>query len=176
MTRAPAAALPAANPAAPAAPRPAGLVLRLVAMIYDAVLVFGIGFVAVLAVLLLTGAPGAQAQRLLLQAMLLIAIGAYFSWCWSRSGQTLALKTWNLRVIDTSGRHPSLARAIARYILAYTLALPGMAYIALVQPSGAGALCALALGFVGMLMPALFDRQSRLLHDRCSGTLLARAD
>jgi len=176
VTRAPAATVPAANPAAPAVPRPAGLVLRLVAMIYDAVLVFGIGFVAVLAVLLLPGAPGAEAQRLLLQAMLFVAIGAYFSWCWSRSGQTLALKTWNLHVIDTGGRHPSLARAIARYILAYTLALPGVAYIALAQPSAAGALCALALGFVGMLMPALFDRQSRLLHDRCSGTLLARAN
>jgi uncharacterized RDD family membrane protein YckC len=108
--------------------------------------------------------------------MLFIAIGAYFSWCWSRTGQTLALKTWNLRVIDGSGRNPSLARAVARYVLAYTLVLPGLAYIALAHPSRAGALCALALGFVGMLMPAVFDRQSRLLHDRCSGTLLARAD
>jgi len=173
VTGAPAAAVPVANSAAP---RPAGLVLRLVAMIYDAVLVFGIGFVAVLAVLLLAGAPGTQVPRLPLQAILFIVLGAYFSWCWSRTGQTLALKTWNLRVIDAGGRHPSLARAIARYVLAYTLALPGVAYIALAQPSRAGALCALALGFVGMLTPALFDRQSRLLHDRCSGTLLARAD
>jgi len=176
VTRSPAVAVPVLNSAASAAPRPAGLVLRLVAMVYDAVLVFGIGFVAALAVLLLTGSPDAEAQRLLLQAMLFIAIGAYFGWCWSRTGQTLALKTWNLRVIDSSGRHPRLARAVARYILAYTLALPGMAYIALAQPSRAGAVCALALGFVGMLMPALFDRQNRLLHDHCSGTLLARAD
>ena len=50
-------------------------VLRLVAMVYDAVLVFGIGFVAALAVLLLTGSPDAEAQRLPLQAMLFIAIG-----------------------------------------------------------------------------------------------------
>ena len=144
-------------------------------MIYDAVLVFGIGFAAVLAVLLLTDAPESGTRRLLLQAMLFIAIGAYFSWCWSRTGQTLALKTWNLRVTDTRGQPPRLARAIARYVLAYTLALPGMAYIALAQPSRAGALGALALGFVGMLTPALFDRQRRLLHDHCSGTLIARA-
>jgi len=176
VTRSPAVAVPVLNSAASAAPRPAGLALRLVAMIYDAVLVFGIGFAAVVVVLLLTGVPGAEGQRRWLQVMLFIVIGAYFSWCWSRTGQTLALKTWNLRVIDTSGRHPSLARAVARYVLAYTLALPGLAYIALAHPSRAGALCALALGFVGMLMPAVFDRQSRLLHDRCSGTLLARAD
>ena len=176
MTRSVAAAEPVANSAAAAAPRPAGLVLRLAAMIYDAVLVFGIGFAAVLVVLLLTGAPDSGTHRLLLQAMLFVAIGAYFSWCWSRSGQTLALKTWNLQVTDTRGHPPSLARAIARYVLAYTLALPGMAYIALAQPSRAGALGALALGFVGMLTPALFDRQRRLLHDYCSGTLIARAD
>jgi uncharacterized RDD family membrane protein YckC len=176
VTRSPAAAVPAVNSAAPAAPRPAGLVLRLAAMIYDAVLVFGIGFAAVLVVLLLTGAPDPGAPRLPLQGALFVAIGTYFSWCWSRTGQTLALKTWNLQVTDTRGHPPSLARAIARYVLAYTLALPGMAYIALAQPSRAGALGALALGFIGMLTPALFDHQRRLLHDHCSGTLIARTD
>ena len=94
-------------------------------------------------------APGPEGQRRLLQGMLFIAIGAYFSWCWSRTGQTLALKTWNLRVDRHQRSHPSRRAPIARYVLAYTLALPGLAYIARRSPPVRARSCALALGFSG---------------------------
>lgn len=147
-------------------------------MVYDAVLLFGLGFAVVFAVLLLTGTSEADVggRRMLVQVVLFIAVGAYFTWCWSRSGQTLALKTWKLQVVDAAGQPPNLPRAAARYVLAYTLALPGLLYIAAREPSPRGALTALALGFLLMLLPALFDRQRRLLHDRWTGTRIARVD
>jgi uncharacterized RDD family membrane protein YckC len=145
-------------------------------MVYDGVLLFGIAFAAVLLLLTLTGwtAPLGQWQRLVLQAVVFIVLGAYFCWCWIRSGQTLALKTWNLRIAGPDGRNPTLSRAIARYVLSWTLFLPGLAYILLLRPSRAGSLVALALGFVLTLAPALFDRQRRLLHDRWSNTQIVR--
>jgi len=160
--------------AAPAA-RSAGLLLRVAAMVYDGVLLFGIGFGLVLAVLLLGGAAETPPiRRMLLQAALFVGFGAYFGICWSRTGQTLALQTWKLRLVDGADRPPTLMRALARYVLAYSLALPGAAYIVWNQPSRAGALAALVIGFLVMLLPALLDRQRRLLHDRWTGTRVIR--
>jgi uncharacterized RDD family membrane protein YckC len=97
-------------------------------------------------------------------------------WCWSRSGQTLALKTWKLRVIDAHGQPPTWLRALSRYLLAWHLFVPGLLAIAVLQPSRVAGLLALALGFVVLLLPAAIDPQRRLLHDRWSGTRIVRAD
>ena len=156
--------------------RPASLPLRVMAMVYEGVLLFGVTFAAGLALLSLSGwtAPLSGARRLVLQAALFVVIGAYFVWCWSRSGQTLALKTWQLRVIDDDGRSPSLPRAIGRYLLSWTLFLPGLAFIAIAEPSRTGSLIALALGFAALLIPAIVDPARRLLHDRWTGTRIVR--
>ncbi|HQR23093.1 MAG TPA: RDD family protein [Burkholderiaceae bacterium] len=156
---------------------PASLPLRVAAMVYDGVLLFGIAFVTGLALLMLTGwtAPLSSGRRLVLQCAVFVAFGVYFGWCWIRSGQTLALKTWHLRVVDAGGRNPSAGRAVARYVLSWTLFLPGLAYITLMHPPPAASLAALAVGFVLTLLPALFDRERRLLHDRLSRTRIVRA-
>jgi uncharacterized RDD family membrane protein YckC len=157
-------------------PTAASLPLRFAAMVYEGVLLFGIAFAAGLLLLTTAGwtAPLLDWQRLVLQALVFVALGIYFCWCWIRSGQTLALKTWNLRVVDAHGRNPSPARAIGRYALSWTMFVPGLVYIALMQPSRAGGLAALAIGFVLTLVPALFDRDRQLLHDRLSRTRIVR--
>ena len=165
------------DPAAQATAAPASLPLRIAAIVYDGVLLFGIAFAAGMLLLTTTGwtAPLLGWQRLVLQALVFVALGIYFCWCWIRSGQTLALKTWNLRLVDARGRPPSPARAMLRYALSWTMLVPGLAYIALMQPSRAGSLVALALGFLLTLAPGLFDRDRRLLHDRLSGTRIVRS-
>lgn len=168
---------PPPNPNATDTAQPASLPLRIAAMVYDAVLLFGIAFAAGLVLLAATGwtAPLNGGQRLVLQVVVFVALGAYFCWCWTRSGQTLALKTWGLRLVDASGRNPSLRRCLGRYVLSWTLFLPGLAYIAWLQPTRAGGLAALLVGFVLTLLPALFDGDRRLLHDRLSQTRIVRA-
>jgi uncharacterized RDD family membrane protein YckC len=158
--------------------RPASLLLRVAAMVYEGVLLFGVAFAAGFALLTLAGwqGPLAGSRRLALQAALFGAIGLYFVWCWSRSGQTLALKTWKLRVIDAQGRPPSWPRALARYLLAWHLFAPGLLAIAVLQPPRVAGLLALALGFVVLLLPAGFDPQRRLLHDRWTATRIVRAE
>ena len=145
-------------------------------MIYEAVLLFGVVFIVSYALLALFQwtYPLAPGPRVVLQAVLFLAIGAYFVWCWSRSGQTLALKTWNLRVLDDRGVPPSAARAIARYVLAWHLWLPGLAWVALFQTHALADLGALAAGFAVLLLPALADPQRRLLHDRWTRTRVVR--
>lgn len=79
-----------------------------------------------------------------------IVLGAYFLWYWHHGGQTLAMQTWKIQVSTSSGKQPSLAHLVVRYILAW----PSLLYFG-----------------VGMLW-ALFDRDRQFLHDRLAGTCL----
>lgn len=159
-----------------AAGQRASLGLRLAAMTYEGVLLFGVTFVAALILLTALGwtYPLNATRRTALQVTVFVAVGVYFVWCWTRSGQTLALKTWRLRIAGPDGAPPSTPRAIARYLLAWHLFLPGLAYIAVSEVQRADALAALALGFAVLLLPALTDRDRRLLHDRWTKTRVVR--
>ncbi|HEU0200063.1 MAG TPA: RDD family protein [Burkholderiaceae bacterium] len=160
--------LPPSGPAS----RPAPLPLRVAAMTYEAVLLFGVVFIVTyLTLALLRWEHPLTGVRLwTLQAILFVAIGIYFVWCWHRSGQTLAMKTWHLRLLDHTGRRVSLSRAIVRYVLAWHLFVPGFALLALFRTHEATDLVWLAGGFAAMLLPAVFDAEGRLLHDRVLGT------
>lgn len=156
--------------------RPANLALRLAAMTYDGVLLFGIVFIVGYALLALMQwtYPLTGIRRLVLQAALFVVIGAYFAWCWSKGGQTLGMKSWRLHLIDSSGVAPGVSRSILRYVLAWHLVAPGLAFVAAFQAHAAIDLVAVVAGIALMLLPALFDPQRRLLHDRWVGTLLVR--
>jgi uncharacterized RDD family membrane protein YckC len=145
-------------------------------MIYEAVLLFGVVFVVayVLLALFQWKYPLPPGPRALLQGLLFVAIGGYFVWCWTRSGQTLALKTWQLRVVGPDGRPPRPARAAARYLLAWHLWLPGLLYVWIFEARGLAAAAALLGGFAALLVPAFADARGRLLHDRWSGTRIVR--
>ena len=145
-------------------------------MVYEAALVFGVLFAAGYLVLASQqwSYPLPATQRAALQTALFVAIGVYFVVCWTRTGQTLALKAWRLRVVDTRGRPPSRLRAVARYLLAWHLWLPGLAIGALLPTTTLWTLLALAGGFALLLTPALIDDQRRLLHDRWTGTRVVR--
>src|SRR5512134_992495 len=157
-------------------PRPAGVLIRLAAMVYEAILLFGVVFVVGYA--LLAAArwtyPLTGSQRTVLQAVLFAAIGLYFVYQWTRSGQTLAMKAWNLRLVDSAGAPPRLAAALLRYVAAWHLALPGLFWAGLFGDRGAVDVAMFAAGFVLLLVPAWFDTQHRLLHDRLSATRLVR--
>ena len=39
-----------------------------------------------------------------LQAFLFLVLGLYFAWFWSHGGQTVAMKTWHIRLLTHDGR------------------------------------------------------------------------
>ena len=102
---------------------------RFACMMYEAVLLFGVVFLAGYLMDTLTQSRNALALRPLRQAWLFVAIGAYFVLCWRRRGQTLPMKTWNIRLVDRDGNPPSTARLILRYVLAWPLVLAGAAVV-----------------------------------------------
>jgi uncharacterized RDD family membrane protein YckC len=171
MSASPVSAPPAADLRAPS------LWLRFASMIYEVVLLFGVVFIASYA--LLSAArwtyPLPDAKRWVLQAFLFVVIGAYFAWCWSRGGQTLAMKSWGLKVVDRDGRSLPLKRAALRYLLSWHLFVPSLIAIALFQSHAAIDLAIFFGGFCLMLFTAFLDPQRQLLHDRWLGSRVVRA-
>jgi uncharacterized RDD family membrane protein YckC len=118
--------------------------------------------------------------RHLFQLYMFGAIGLYFTWCWTRSGQTLPMKTWRLRLVDAHGARVRTPRAWLRYALIWIGPLLGvLAYKALVELSGYGtgsfSFAAFAASIPVLLLNwlwALVDRQRQFLHDRLAGTRL----
>lgn len=153
---------------------PAALTRRGAAMCYESILLAAIGFIVSYALLATLGwrDPLSAAQRFGLQGALVAAFGVYFSFCWSRTGQTLAAKSWHLRVVDARGLPPSPARALLRYLAGWTLFAPALLWL-LILPAGPWTTLGLAaLSVVVMSLFGRFDPERRLLHDRLSGTRL----
>jgi uncharacterized RDD family membrane protein YckC len=131
----------------------AGLWRRLAALMYEAILAFAIVFVAAYLFIALARDTPSGWLRLVFYTYLLCVCGAYFVFCWVRTGQTLAQKTWNLRLTDLDGSLLRPPRAILRYLLA----LPSVG-------SGLG------------LIWALIDPERQFLHDRLIGSRLVATD
>lgn len=139
-------------PASVSVTEPAPLRIRFAAMIYEALLVTAVLFVASFIILPLVGELKLGWQRLVFQAYLLLVLFGYFYAFWRKSGQTLAMKTWRIRLVNTAGGRLGLAQAATRFAVAVVGILLG----------GAG------------LWWALFDPDRQFLHDRVARTRLIR--
>ena len=85
--------------------------------LYEGMLLFAVVFVAGWLFSTLGQMRDAMdSRRHLLQAFLFVVFGVYFVWFWSK-GQTLAMKTWGIRVVDRYGRPLTQGRALLRYLL-----------------------------------------------------------
>lgn len=132
------------------APTP-GLARRLACAIYEWLILAALVLIATFPFLALAGDSTTGFRRHLLQAYVVAVVGAYFVGFWTRGGQTLAMKTWRIRLEAAGGGPVDAARAVRRYLLA----LVGLA--------------ALGIGFLW----AFLDRDGQFLHDRLAGTRLS---
>ena len=82
-------------------------------------------------------------QRLIFQIYLWIISGVYLTYCWTTSGQTLAMRAWKLKIISSRG-HLTNKLAWIRYVFATFSALIG------------------AMGFIW----ALANKKHLYLHDQ----------
>jgi uncharacterized RDD family membrane protein YckC len=130
----------------------AGLTRRLLSLIYETLLVAALALAAMVPLALLADHLDPLLKRPLNQACLVLLAGTYFTWQWRKGGQTLAMKTWHLRLVTRNGAPLTLGHSIRRF---------------------AFALAGLALGGVGFAW-ALFDRDGQFLHDRLAGTKIVK--
>lgn len=141
---------------------PAGIARRLGAMFYDGLLLLGVTWaVTALEIALKVAVVGADAVREsgqralggpLLQLSLLVVVFLFFGWFWTRSGQTLGMQAWRIRLDSDDGGRISWPQALVRF-----------------AGAAVSAAC-LGAGYWWMLV----DRERLTWHDRWSRSRVVR--
>lgn len=139
--------------------------------LYEGMLMFGVVFIAGYLFGTLSQTRNALDNRHALQAFVFVIFGIYFVWFWAK-GQTLAMKTWNIRVVDVHGSAITQQRAMLRYLLSWLWFLPPLAVSWLLRLSAIeGAV--LTGGWVAIWATlARFHPQRQFWHDVWAGTRL----
>lgn len=154
----------------------AGLWRRFAAMVYEGVILFGVLMISGLIFSPLADQRHALQYRHGLQAFLFLVLAAYFIGFWSHGGQTIAARSWQVRVVTRAGAALTPWRACARFLLAWMWFLPALALAAAMgwhdarQLYGAMALGMLVYGSLALCLPG-----RQFLHDQLCGTRLAFA-
>lgn len=131
--------------------RNAGLLRRLGAIVYDALLVAAVLFLATIPFVAVHGGePVAPGNNAAYRAALVVVIYAFFVGFWVGKGRTLGMQSWGLQIESAEGTRPTLAQASIRFFAAILSWL------------------ALGLGFLWQL----WDKDALTWHDRLSGTRL----
>lgn len=148
---------------------------RMACWVYEGMLLFAVVFIAGwLFSTLGQVRSGMDERRPLLQAFLFVVFGIYFSWFWSR-GQTLAMKTWNIRAVDAAGRPLSQGRALLRYLCSWLWFLPPLLALAPFH-LGVGQYAVVVFGWVAVwALLSRFHPQRQFWHDALAGTRLIAA-
>ncbi len=137
---------------------PPSLARRLAALVYDTLLVLPLVMLSVALALglhrLLAGPPAEQAvvqlDANLVRAVALLTVMLFYCGFWLKSGQTLGMQAWRIKLVNRDGGAPSVRQAVGRCLAA-------------VLSAGC-----LGLGYLWCLV----DRHGRYWHDHLSGTEL----
>lgn len=141
-------------------------------MLYEAMLIFGIVFVAGWIFDTLTQSRNALTLRHTRQFWLFLVIGAYFLYCWMRGGQTLAMKTWHIKLEAPGADNVPFPKAALRYLLAWMWFLPAMALNFALGLKGWESIGVLAAGMCAWALTVKLDKDGQFLHDKLAGTRL----
>lgn len=148
---------------------------RAASLLYEGVVLFGVSLLpGILATVAVGLAPRALPADWLAQAIGFLCFGLYFTWCWTRSGQTLPMQTWRIRLVTTDGQPLSPRQAWLRYLVAWLWVAPAIVLAHLAGwdrgwALGAAVVWALLYGSL-----AAFSRHRQFLHDALCGTRLVQ--
>lgn len=149
-----------------------GLARRMACFVYEGVLLFGVVVIAGWLYSSLTQQRHALHGRTGLQAFMLVVLAIYFVGFWSRGGQTVAMKTWHIRLVAAGGGPVSQSRALARYLLSWIWFLPALAAAYLAELPAAEAVGLLIVGVLAYAALARLHPQHQFWHDAVCGTRL----
>jgi uncharacterized RDD family membrane protein YckC len=122
-------------------------------VVYDGLLLVAVLFAATAVLLPFTGGEAIRAGQGWYTAYLVVVSFVYFGWFWTHGGQTLGMRTWNLRLIGAGKNGATWGQSLVRFAGAC------LSWIA----CGAG--------FLWLLI----DRDRLTWHDRLSRTRIVDA-
>ena len=147
---------------------------RMACWLYEGLLMFGVVFIAGYLFGTLSQTRHALDNRHALQIFLFVIFGIYFVWFWAK-GQTLAMKTWDIRLVDRNSKAVTQKRALARYCLSWMWFLPPLLAVSPFQLSG-GEITVLVMGWVAVwALLSRFHPDRQFWHDAWAGTRLVHS-
>jgi uncharacterized RDD family membrane protein YckC len=144
---------------------------RMACWLYEGMLVFGVVFISGYLFSTLSQTRNALDNRGPLQAFLFVIFGIYFIWFWSK-GQTLAMKTWHIRVVDVRGAALTQRRALLRYLYSWLWFLPPLMALAPYDLPVQEKVWAMFGWIAVWTVLSRFHPQRQFLHDALAGTRL----
>jgi uncharacterized RDD family membrane protein YckC len=147
------------------------LLRRMACWLYEGILLFGVVFIAGYLFGTLSQTKNAMDNRHALQAFLFVVFGIYFGWLWAK-GQTLAMKTWHIRVLDQHGKPLTQGRAVIRYLWSWLWLLPPLLASWWFSLPG-GESMVITIGWVAVwAILSRFHPRQQFWHDAFAGTQL----
>jgi uncharacterized RDD family membrane protein YckC len=108
---------------------PASLTRQLAAMLYDSFLIFAVLFLAS-AIALIFNHGEAIESNTWFSIYLLLTVFTFYAWFWQRSGQTLGMRVWKIRIVTDSGANPGWGVCYLRLLCALlSLLCFGLGYL-----------------------------------------------
>lgn len=135
-------------------PATPGIMRRVFSMLYEVLLLLAVLFIAGFLFLTFTHDTASPVMKAIFRGYLILVSAGYFIWFWRHGGQTLAMKTWRMKVVSKDGGAITMKQAGVRFVVA---------------------LLGITLGGIGIWW-AIFDRDRQFLHDRVAGTRIVITD
>ncbi len=148
------------------------LARRLTCLVYEAFLLAAIAFVASLVLIVLQFIVHVRLTSLAYQVISFVLFGVYFVYCWTKGGQTRAMRVWKIKVLSIDGRLPSRQQAIIRYVGGWMWVFPAMLYNIIFNTSLMQTLCSFVVNLVFWAASYAFFASQQFLHDALAQTTL----
>jgi len=126
----------------------ASLTRRLLAIIYDLLLLLGVLFTVSGCAVAIN--RGEAVTHPLYYLALIATTFVFYGWFWTHGGQTLGMRTWKIQIVNDEGHDLSWKQAAVRFAAAFIALLPA------------------GIGLIWML----FDSKRLAWHDKLSATRL----
>ncbi len=147
---------------------------RLTSMVYEILLAFAALFLPFLVFEIVTKASHTDLVEHMRQALAFLILGIYFVHQWTRKGQTLAMQTWRIKLVQPGHERLPMRTALLRYLLAWLWVLPGILVAYAADLSNKNKLYAIFASVLLWSLTAFLDKERQFLHDRLAGTRLVQ--
>lgn len=146
---------------------------RMASFLYEGVLLFAVVMIAGLFYGIVTRQTHALIGTGGLRAFLFAVLAVYFIFFWTRTGQTLAMQTWRIRLVTQEGQPVRPLRAFCRYLLAWLWFVPALAVLWVSGVKGGWASSGvLLMGMAAYACLSWLHPQRQFWHDALCGTRL----
>lgn len=149
------------------------LIRRLAAFLYEGVVLFGVLMTVGAIYSIGTNQTHGLHGRNGMQAVVFLVLALYFIWFWTHGGQTLAMRSWQLRLVSSNGQPVSLKQALIRFMWSWIWFIPSLAVAWLAGWHQSKLLYGPLIGWaiVYALLSTLHPKK-QFWHDEFSGTRL----